>query len=285
MINIYADETCTHPSQGKYLIISAITLESEVAKPIRKRINSLKAKLPQSEFHFTKLTKHTVHRYKQLIDLFFEYYHQKESYKRGISKPRAYRKIMFDALFVEHQKIDNVTFNDGDAKLGFLRFYKTLLEFLVKKYYLQGQQFYIVPDDINLKKGLLTVNEHEIQQGALSDAETSSARVAPLEGFDSVKHLINQDFELNNGIPNVIHQIQKQQSHSEPLLQLTDVILGLLKCKFNDSNLTNSKREKARREVLSYFEQRCEEARIRLDLRNSYPYRSFNFWEFNSAEF
>jgi hypothetical protein len=269
MINIYADETCTHPSHGKYLMISAITLEQEIAKEIRKKINSLKANLPQSEFHFTKLTKNTVHQYQQLIDLFFEYYNQKESYKRGISQPRAYRKITFDALFVEHQKIDNITFNDGDAKLGFLRFYKTLLEFLVRKYYLQEQQFYIVPDDINLKKGLLTVNEHEIQ----------------LEGFDSVKHLINQDFELNNGIPNVIHRIQKQQSHAEPLLQLTDVILGLLKCKFNDSNLTGSKREKARREVLSYFEQRCEEARIKLDLGNGYPYRSFNLWEFNSAEF
>ena len=250
-------------------MISAITLERETANQIRKKINSLKTNLPQSEFHFTKLTRNTIYQYKQLIDLFFEYYQQKDSQKRGISKPRSYRKLAFDALLVEHQKIDNVTFNDGDAKLGFLRFYKTLLEFLIKKYYLQGQNFNIVPDDINLKKGLLTINEHEIQ----------------LEGFQSVRHLINENFELENGVPNIIHQIQKQQSHSEPLLQLTDVILGLLKCKFNDSKLTGSNREKARREVLSYFEQRCEEAGIKLALGNMYPYRSFNLWEFNAAEF
>ncbi len=250
-------------------MISAITLERETANQIRKRINSLKTHLQQSEFHFTKVTKNTVNQYKQLVNLFFEYYNQKDSHKRGISKPRNYRKVAFDALLVEHKKIDNVTFNDGDAKLGFLRFYKTLLEFLVKKYYLQGQTFYIVPDDINLKKGLLTINQHEIQ----------------LEGFQSVKHLINENFELENGVPNIIHQIQKQQSHSEPLLQLTDVILGLLKCKFNDSNLTGSNREKARREVLSYFEQRCEEAGIKLDLGNSYPYKSFNLWEFKATEF
>lgn len=269
MITIYADETCTHQSQGKYLIISAITLKQQIAKDIRKRINSLKTNLPQSEFHFTKVTKNTVNQYKQLVDLFFEYYNQKDSHKQGISKPKAYRQITLDALFVEHQKIDNVTFNDGDAKLGFLRFYKTLLEFLVKKYYLQGESFYIFPDDINLKKGLLTINEHEIQ----------------LEGFQSVRHLINENFELENGVPNIINQIQKQQSHSEPLLQLIDVLLGILKCKFNDSNLTGSNREKARREVLSYFEQRCEEARIKLDLGKMYPYRSFNLWEFNSMEF
>jgi hypothetical protein len=262
MMVVYADETCTHSSHGKYMIISAITLEKDIASDLRKQINTLSKKLPQSEFHFSKMTPSTVDIYKKIVDLFFDFYDQKQNQKRGIEKLKTYRKICFDAIIIEHKKVNHPRFNQGDEKLGFLRFYKTLLKFIVKKYYRENETFYIVPDDLHLKKGLLLI---EVEKKFI-------------EGFDSVQHLINLDFQQDYGVHNVINKIQKQNSKAEPLLQMIDVILGLVMYNFNGCNYQNSNRGKAKQDVLLYFQQKCTQRKIKLSLDTISSYRSFNLW-------
>jgi hypothetical protein len=153
-MRIYADESCTRANQGLYMVIGGIICDKETVKLIRKEINQLKKdeNLPSDfEFHFSQMNVNNIELYKKLIDIFFKFYIEKCDVKRGIiaNEQKIYRKICFEALLIEHNKIDHNLYSGGDAELGFFRFYYQMLSNAVKKHYVEGKQFHITIDKIN----------------------------------------------------------------------------------------------------------------------------------------
>lgn len=251
-MRIYADESCTKADQGDYMAIGAITCSKDTSKKIRQEINKLLNNNTKNfEFHFSQIKPNQVDIYKQLIDIFSKFYSKKNNYKCGINKLKIYREICFDLILIEHSKINHNLFNNGDAELGFFRFYYHLLHSTVSKYYISGKEFHITIDAIRTKNPKMVPNLHR-------------------RLFESVNSLS----------PNPVKTIQRQDSKAEPLLQMTDVILGCVSFKWNrerkiSQNTELSLKNQARREVYSYLEKK-----IKIDLlEETIPGRSFNIWK------
>ncbi|GEM_PF-1614427 len=251
-MRIFSDESCVTSNDGEYLIIGALSCDQETAKAIRKAIQKLNIeKNKKSEYHFTKVgdKRGNVKNYQDFCDIFLQFYQQKRSYQTGLEIEKMYRRLCFDALLVKHEKIDHLQFSQGDIQMGFFRFYYSLLAQTIQKYYSDQQDIVITIDKIDLKKPDLITNLHQ---------------------------------RLNNIIP--VKSLNPQNSTAEPLLQLADVITGMISFRWNrweqtaESNL--SKRNQSKREVIEYFE-----GKLGFSLRNTtYAYRSFNIWELDLQE-
>ena len=253
-MRIYADESCTQADQGDYMVIGGITCSKDTSKEIRKKINKLLSNNnlgKNFEFHFSQIKTKEIDIYKKLIDIFSEFYSKKNNYKSGINQSKIYREICFDSILIEQSKIDHNLFNNGDAELGFFRFYYHLLSSTVNKYYVNGKEFHITIDAIRTKNPKMVPN---LQKRL----------------FKSV----------NNLSPNPVKMVQRQDSRAEVLLQMTDVILGCVSFKWNREtkicqNTKLNAKNLAKREVYNYLEKN-----LKIDLlKETIPGRSFNIWK------
>jgi hypothetical protein len=247
-MRIYADESCTRANQGLYMVIGGIICDKETVKLIRKEINQLKKdeNLPSDfEFHFSQMKVDNVELYKKLIDIFFKFYFEKCDIKRGINEQRFYRKICFEALLIEHNKIDHNLYSAGNSELGFFRFYYQLLFYSVKKHYVKGKQFHITIDRINTTDKKIV---HDLQS-----------------------RLFNELIDIT---PNPIQNLQKQDSKAELMLQMADVILGLVSFSWNKLPGESSTRLDAKRSVVEYA---IDKHKVDYS-KTTYKTCSFNIW-------
>lgn len=247
-MRIYADESCTKSNQGLYMVIGGIICDKETVKLVRKKINQLKKDKnlpPNFEFHFSQMQVNHVEIYKQLIDIFFEFYCDKCDVKRGVCEQRIYRKVSFEALLIEHSKIDHNLYSAGNSELGFFRFYYQLLFYSVKKHYVEGKQFHITIDRINTTDKKIV---HNLQSRLFKD--------------------------LIHITPNPIQNLQKQNSKAELMLQMADVILGLVSFSWNKPPGKSSSRLDAKRSVVQYAVDK-----YKMDFsKTTYKTCSFNIW-------
>lgn len=253
-MRIYTDESCTKADQGDYMVIGGITCSKEISKNIRKKIKNLKTKHNLNnkfEFHFSEIKPNQIKIYQELIDIFHEFYSQNRNYKCGVENQKTYREISFDSILIEHLKINHNRFSQGDAELGFFRFYYHLLKFTVKKHYKQEKKFHITIDAIRTKDPKMVPNlEKRLKES------------------------------VNNLNPNPIGRLQRQDSKEELLLQITDVILGCISFRWNQKakiaqSPQSSSRIQAKIQVYQYLEKK-----VNIDLiRETTPYRSFNIWK------
>lgn len=244
-MRIFADESCTQPNDGGFMVIGCLTCDSETAADFRKEIGLLNSKISkQSEYHFANIGKHrTACHYKQLCDIFFDFHNQKCSYKRGLDKARYYRRVCFDAIIIDHKKTDHVKFSAGDSQIGFFRFYKTILLHIVKKHY-NNADLIITMDEITLKKTFILSDLHQQMNKKLGDR-------------------------------NIIAKLQKQDSKAELLLQVADVLTGAVAFAWNRQECSLSTRNQAKLSVVQHIESRLGRSLTRLDS----PGRSFNIWQ------
>lgn len=248
-MRIYTDESCTQADQGKVMLIGGVICDEETAKEIRQAIKSLKEDLGLAhdfEFHFAKMKPSQVGTYKKFCDIFCEFYAQKTPYKRGVKEPRIYRRICFEGLLITHAKINHLQFSDGDAELGFFRFYYTLLTHVLQKHYDAERPFHIVIDAINTKNRQVIPNLHQ-----------------------------RLNYFALPGILEPVKLLHRQDSRAELLLQMSDVILGCVSFAWNKLPTQSSKIIDAKREVVRHLE-------IKLAKNLSEPTyfaHSFNVWE------
>jgi len=244
-MRIFSDESCVTSNDGRYLVIGALSCDKEIAKNIRRQIKELNIlKHKKSEYHFTKVgDKNNVKDYQDLLEIFITCYHERRCYRTGLQEEKYYRNICFDALVIEHDRIDHFKFSNGDHQMGFLRFYHTLLKTVIIKHYNSENDVVITIDKIDFKKPELLLN---------------------------LKQRLNM---ISN-----IKSLNPQDSAEETLLQLADVITGMISFKWNrwEGSLKQpSKRSQAKIDVIKYFE-----AKLGISLtETTYPTRSFNIWE------
>ncbi|MBD2667251.1 DUF3800 domain-containing protein [Richelia sinica] len=248
-MRIYTDESCTRADQGPYMLIGGIVCDAETAREIRKAIQILKINNGLNndfEFHFSQIKPNQVQIYKNLCEIFLEFYNQKCSYKRGIDNIRTYRRVCFEGIIITHDKIDHYKFNQGDAELGFFRFYYTFLAHVLRKHYFSEDQFHITIDAITTKNPKMVPNLHQrLKDSCLPEVS------------DPMK------------------TIHRQNSKAELLLQMADVILGSVSFAWNKLPTESSRNIDAKREVVQYLENK-----LGIPLSNpTYFAKSFNIWE------
>lgn len=247
-MRIYTDESSTQPDQGSYMLIGGIICDVETSKEVRKAIKLLKSSHNLSnnfEFHFSRINSRQVEIYKKLCDIFSDFYHQKCPYKRGFKEAKVYRRLCFEVMLILHAKIDHSKFSDGDAELGFFRFYYALLSNAIQKHYDKERGFHITIDDITTKDPRRVPNLHK---------------------------------RLNQTLPGVeapVKNVDPQNSKDELLLQMADVILGSVSFAWNKQPTDTSKNNDAKREVVKHLEDKLD---IQLS-KPTYSGKSFNIWE------
>lgn len=234
------------------MLIGGIICDKETSKKIRQDIELLKTnlKLPaEFEFHFANIQPKYIEAYKRLVDVFFNFYTPKCQYRRGLGETRTYRELCFEAMLIQHTKIDHHKFSGGDAELGFFQFYYTLLAHSIKKHYVADRKFHVTIDAISTKNPQMVPNLQK---------------------------------RLNNcclpSVTNPIKTVQRQNSKAELLLQMADVMLGAVSFTWNKlptATNTSSKYIKAKREVAQYVETKLGQSLS----KTTYFSASFNIWE------
>lgn len=250
-MRIYTDESCTQADQGSHMLIGGIICDKETSKEMRKAVQRLldnyQGLIPNNfEFHFSHMKPDQVNIYMKLCDIFFDFFQEKCLYKRGLKQSRTYRRACFEAMVIEHAKIDHNRFSGGDRELGFFQFYYTLLAHTIKKHYIPDNQFHITIDAISTKNPQMLPNLHRrLNSCCLPEIEPP------------------------------ICNINKQNSKAELMLQMTDVILGCISFTWNKKLVTSNPRNDAKRTVSQYVESKLGKPLT----QPSYYAESFNIWE------
>jgi hypothetical protein len=246
-MRIYTDESRINRSQGRYMAIGGIVCSKEVSKKVRKDINNLKQEFNVTEdfeFHFSDIQNANIEIYKRLVDIFFKYYKQKLNEEKGRYTKIKFREICFEVILIEHEKINHKKFSDGDAELGFFRFYYTLLKNIIDKHYIDKEKIQITIDNITTKNPRIIPNLHTRLQDYL-------------------------------GVKPTPITIMKQDSKAEVLLQLADIILGAVSFNWSDQVNSNSVRASAKRDIVQYIEFQLKRSLS----ETNYKTRSFNIWK------
>lgn len=192
---IYCDESgleaINDKSAHKYCAIGGIWIPEQYRPILKEKLNSIKHEYNiYGELKWNKVSPLTIQCYKDVIDYFF-------------STPR----IRFRAIIIESSKIDNNVYNNGDAELGFYKFYYQL----INRWITENNEYRIFLDHkINANKD--RVNElGKILQNSNINADVKYAQA--------------------------IH------SHESVAIQLADILTGIVFAKFNKKTTSPAKLE------------------------------------------
>jgi len=183
--DVYCDESSPdllyHREASKFSLISSLWLPHEKRVEFKQSINEIKEKHHYySEIKWKKVSNNHMDFFVDLATFFFsaEY-------------------LRFRAIMIESDKIDLVKFNQGDAELGFYKFYYQLLH-----------------------HWLLDFNEYYI----FLDYKTNKER---FRIKDLWKALSNSNFTTN------VKNVQSIPSKESLGIQLADFLVGAINSKFN----------------------------------------------------
>lgn len=192
---IYCDESgleaINDKSAHKYCAIGGIWIPEQYRLILKEKLNSIKHEYNiYGELKWNKVSPLTIQCYKDVIDYFF-------------STPR----IRFRAIIIESSKIDNNVYNNGDAELGFYKFYYQLINHWIT----ENNEYRIFLD-------------HKIN--------ANKDRVNELG-----KILQNSNINANVKYAQAIH------SHESVAIQLADILTGIVFAKFNKKTTSPAKLE------------------------------------------
>ncbi|MCF7912924.1 MAG: DUF3800 domain-containing protein [Candidatus Cloacimonetes bacterium] len=204
-IDIYCDESCPDlfsnrkGSINRYLVIGGIKLRKRDREKVKSQIEDLKIQHDvNGEFKWNKVSNNKLEFYKGIISLFFSYGNE----------------IIFRSIVIDTQKINMEIYHNGDAELGFYKFYYQLLN----KWICEFKAYRIFTD---LKTNRL------------------KNRVQDLEYILQISHIFS-----------TIDSVQAINSKESALLQMADLILGAVSSSYNNTISVNS----AKRKLIAYME-------------------------------
>jgi len=191
---VYCDESGLEALSNKeahlYTAIGSIWLPSAYRDELKEKLATIKQKYGiRGELKWNKISPTYIDLYREVINYFFE-----ADYLR-------YRVIL-----IESEKVDGLTFHNGDVELGFYKFYYQLLH----HWLFDNNKYNIFVDlKVNRNKGRLK----ELKK--LLDEANRTSDVLQVQGLPSEQSL---------GI------------------QLADVLTGLVSAKFNQKITSQAKR-------------------------------------------
>lgn len=208
---VYCDETLpdlftsAHPD-ARFLLIGSLWLPADLREVVKARITGLRQQHGvHGELKWRKVSPSKVAFYSDLIDLFMSFE----------------LNLRFRCIAVAHQEI-NLGFHNGDAELGFYKFYYQVLH-----HWILVQNEYTVFCDLKRNR--------------------DRTRLATLERV------------LNNANPtSIIRNVQSLPSSEVVLLQLCDVLLGAVSARINERTDLGAAKES----VIAHLEQRLNRRRL-----------------------
>ncbi|MCF7920528.1 MAG: DUF3800 domain-containing protein [Candidatus Cloacimonetes bacterium] len=205
-IDIYCDEsnpdlfTAEKKTENRYLLIGGIKLRKRDRESAKSKINELRKKYDVSgEFKWNKVSKNKLEFYKEIVSLFFSYGNE----------------LIFRCIVINTDKINLDIYHEGDAELGFYKFYYQLLNKWICDF-----KAYSIFTDIKTNRRKNRINE--------------------LEQVLKNSHILSS-----------IESVQAINSKESSLLQMADVLLGAVSANFNQTLTPNS----AKRELIAYIEE------------------------------
>ena len=192
---VYCDESgleaLTRKDAHQYTAIGGIWMPEDYRSTFKEIVKGIKQNHKvNGEVKWNKVSPRYIDLYKELVDYFFNTV-----------------ELRFRVIVVESSNVDNITFNDKDAELGFYKFYYQLLHHWIFDF----NTYNIFLDyKVNRNKGRL----NELRQ-VLDNANLTS----------------------------VIKQVQALPSDESLGVQLADVLTGMVSAKFNGVITSEAKRE------------------------------------------
>jgi len=192
---IYCDESgleaLTKKDAHRYMALGGIWLPAEYRPALKMSIKQIKEKHNVfGELKWNKVSPAYLNLYKEVIDFFLDS-----------------KELRFRVIIIESEIVDNITFNNTDAELGFYKFYYQLLHHWIFDF---NSYFIYLDFKVNRNKGRL----HELKK-VLNNANLTS----------DIEHL------------------QALPSHESTGIQLADVLTGMVSAKFNNETTSQAKKE------------------------------------------
>ncbi|MEM8493845.1 MAG: DUF3800 domain-containing protein [Planctomycetota bacterium] len=227
LYHVFTDESGI---SDRFMLIGGLWMPATEAVKLRAEIAGWRVRDNMArELKWGKVSVHRLEEYKRFVDLFF-------------GRP----EVRFGCIVIEQSLVDHKVFNDGDAELGFYKFY-----FLLVSRRSSPRHRHIVYTDerTNAKAGRLTdlqkcVNAWHFREGALS---------------------------------RVVRDVQPVCSKTDDLIQLADVLLGAVMYRAHDRSGSPAKVALA-----EHIEARL--GRQRLDASTSPLAKKFNVWRWRPAQ-
>jgi len=223
-IMVFCDES--RQTGSRWMLLGSIWIPRKLEEEFEKICFEFRQKTKNSKAYFkwTKVSKGKLDAYKELVDLFFKY-----------------DDMRFKCLLIDTHKLDFDGYHQGDAELGFYRFYFYLLSRTMVKV---NQYFVLLHRKDNQKKGRL---------GDLKD------------------HL-NRYFRYNYSIDrDIVSNVEPRDARLYNQLQIVDVLLGAVGYVWEGYNLSPAKLE-----LIKHVESRRGK---RLTVPSLPSERKFNIWE------
>lgn len=196
---IYCDEYCPellyHPraGDGPFSLIGGVWLPAKLRSEFKASWNKLKQRnLHHEELKWRKVSRGSLDCYADVVDLFLEY---------G-------EVLRFRCIAIDTGRLDLAAYHDGDAELGFYKFYYWLLD-----------AWTVGPDEYDI-----FVDEKTTRLGG-------RLRV--------LKRCLNR----SSLVPSPVRRVQAVSSHESAGLQLADILLGATGARLNHSLRTGSAKE------------------------------------------
>lgn len=196
-IEVYCDETypdlfSSEKPQAKSMFIGSLWLAGENREAFKTEIHALRDRYKiGGEFKWTKISPSREEFYKSLMEWFCS---------KG-------ENLRFRCIAIEHEKVNLLSFHDGDHELGFYKFYYQMLH-----HWIYSFNTYKVFCDFksNRNRDRLHTLQHCLQHANLSAN---------------------------------IQSVQAVRSPESVLIQLADVLLGAASAKFNQKLAVGSAKE------------------------------------------
>lgn len=208
---VYCDETLpdlftSSSPKGRYLMIGSLWLPSDLREEVKDRVNGLRKRhAVYGEMKWRKLSPSKATFYNELLDLFMSF---------GSD-------LRFRCIAVDHQAM-NVNLHNGDAELGFYKFYYQVLH-----HWILDQNEYVVFCDLKRNR--------------------DRTRLITL------KRILN-----NANRTSIISNVQSLPSSEVVLLQMCDVLLGAASARMNKLAGLGSAKEG----VIAHLERRLNCSRL-----------------------
>lgn len=230
LLEVYCDEHRPEllyrprAGEGPYALIGGVWLPADSRTEFKARWGELKQKYKHhEELKWRKVSRDSLACYQAAVDLFLEY---EES-------------IRFRCIAIDTHRLDLDAYHDGDAELGFYKFYYWLLDA-----WTVGPDEYDVFVDVKTTRisGRLPVLKRCLNR--------SAAALTP------------------------VRRIQAISSHESAGLQLADTLLGASGARFNGTLRAGS----AKADLVEYLERRLGIPRIAPTPKSETKFNVFGIW-------
>lgn len=245
---IFADESNLN---SRYLLIGGIWVDEPTYKAVVDECNNFKTSIGwtlDAKFNWINVSKLTLPRYKNFIDIFFKY------------------NLKFNAIIIDQNEISLKDNHENNFELGFYKFYFHLLWYNSLKD--NKTEYYIFLDRRNNKKTT-----------RLDDLKTFLTQPRFKDRF---KLAFNENLKDVNPYGLNIMLLEPVNSKHYNLIQFSDILLGAFGYHYNNRQ-NNPDSSMIKNELAQHIAQKIKVKTLKFNTNNK-GYKNINIWKFKPSK-